>query len=261
MAQVIYKGKAYKSLHLLCEEKGLNVHTILSRVHRYNMTLEKAIDKGAKNREEGGKVKDHTGQEFPSFAAMCREWGIFEPQIVRRKLQRGASLEKALTDGPNSRAIKDHLGNEFSTTKEMAKAWGVSYQKLLHRLHAGWSVKDALTKIKKYSGNFSEVVLEYKGEKFKSIAQIAKRFNLPYCMLKNRILRIGLTVEQAVGFGNSRLGNNSMDHLGNQFANFNAMAKAYNIKPFTLNKRLDQGMSLKKALTAPVCSGKRNKDK
>ena len=40
--------------------------------------------------------KDHTGQEFPSFTAMARAWGL-TPSMLQGRLERGLLMEQALT--------------------------------------------------------------------------------------------------------------------------------------------------------------------
>ena len=40
--------------------------------------------------------KDHTGQEFPSLAAMARAWGL-SPSMLQGRLDRGLTMEEALT--------------------------------------------------------------------------------------------------------------------------------------------------------------------
>lgn len=46
--------------------------------------------------------KDHTGQEFPNIAEMAKAWGL-RPKLVRDRLRRGWTVEKALLTPPQKR--------------------------------------------------------------------------------------------------------------------------------------------------------------
>lgn len=43
--------------------------------------------------------KDHTGQEFPTIAAMAKAWGL-KPKLVRDRFRMGWTVEKTLTTPP-----------------------------------------------------------------------------------------------------------------------------------------------------------------
>lgn len=93
---------------------------------------------------------DHTGQEFPTVKAMCAAWGQHYGTVVKR-LERGATIEQALTERPRwarrheGQAVADHTGRWFPSVTAMCAVWGVDRRTWNYRIAAGWSVERALT--------------------------------------------------------------------------------------------------------------------
>ena len=121
---------------------------------------------------------DHLGNSYDSITSMCEAYGI-NPAAFSKRIQRGKTLEQALTEPIRSRLCKhydmdyntyvkrresgmskkealavpkqtsrscvDHLGNQFKSTADMRRYYGMDYSVYQNRIRIGWSVKDALT--------------------------------------------------------------------------------------------------------------------
>lgn len=93
---------------------------------------------------------DHLGNSYDSITSMCETYRI-NPVTFSKRIQRGKTLEQALTESVRPRAIQtnrscvDHLGNQFKSTADMCRYYGIDYPVYQNRIGLGWSVKDALT--------------------------------------------------------------------------------------------------------------------
>ena len=145
---VTINGVKYKSIMQACKAWGKNSGCIYRRL-KENFTIDDAF-----NLPDENKVfsRDHLGNTYPTFKAMCDAWK--KPiTTVRYRLEKGLSIEKALTAPVpviykkynRGTLSKDHLGKMYHSTREMCKAWGVNNWTFLGRLNKGWSIEKALT--------------------------------------------------------------------------------------------------------------------
>ena len=88
-------GRVYTNLDGLCEAYGISYSTYRRNVGEGMSLLDALTTKRGPAHRPLPSV-DHTGRKFPTFAAMCEEWGRM-PMTVRYRLRIGWTLEKALT--------------------------------------------------------------------------------------------------------------------------------------------------------------------
>ena len=88
-------GRVYTSLDGLCEAYGISYSTYRRNIGEGMSLLDALTTKRGPAHRPLPSV-DHTGRKFPTFAAMCGEWGRM-PMTVRYRLRIGWTLEKALT--------------------------------------------------------------------------------------------------------------------------------------------------------------------
>ena len=88
-------GKVYTNLDELCAAYGICYSTYRRNIGEGMSILDALTTKRGPARRPLPSV-DHTGRKFPTFAAMCEDWGRM-PMTVRYRLRIGWTLEKALT--------------------------------------------------------------------------------------------------------------------------------------------------------------------
>lgn len=206
-------------------------------------------------------IKDHLGNHFESESSMVRHYNI-PRQTFRSRIDKGWSLEKALTFGKKSHTVHDHLGNKFSSISSMVKHYGISYQAFLSRRAKGMSLKDALTTpLAKYTK--SQNIKDHLGKHYNSYKELAEAYDLDEKTLKVRLYR-GWSLEDSLLCSTHKHSEYSKevsvsieDHLGNTYPSYSSMAKAYGISFNALYHRLNSGWSVKDALTTPVRAKKK----
>lgn len=204
---------------------------------------------------------DHLGNNFESESAMVRHYNIPRPTF-RSRIEKGWSLEKALTSGKRSYAVTDHLGNKFSSVSSMVKHYGISYQAFLSRRNKGMSLEDALTTpLAKYTK--SQNIKDHLGNHYNSYKELAEAYDLDEKTLKVRLYR-GWSLEDSLLCSTHKhskydkeVSVSIEDHLGNTYPSYSSMAKAYGLSFNALYHRLNNGWSIKDALTTPVRSKKK----
>ena len=166
------------------------------------------------------ECKDHKGNEYPSFKAMCNAYNMSPNTVYARMTKYKWPLEKALTTplGEGRRVRRDGIscrdmnGTIYPSVSAMCKKYGVSRSHYQKRIDLGFSLCDALN----------------------------PKHRLP---TKSR---------KGIGIGKHRATGDFYDHNGNHFTTFKDMCSFYGLKPATVYKRLSTGSSLRDALIIPV---------
>ena len=119
--------------------------------------------------------KDHLGNEYPSFSAMCRSYGK-DSNSVRNAVSKGKSLENALTEDGKTRALVLEVFNKkFSSYREVAKFFNINYSTLCYRAKAGENLEQIITSLKaRKKDNF----IEYRGKTYKSVDELCNEYKV-----------------------------------------------------------------------------------
>lgn len=198
-------GNTFENFNSMCEYWGKKPQTVTSRLGRgYN--LETALTKVVSRKNCGVQIEvtDHLGQTFSSFRKMCKHYGK-ESGLVRNRLNRGISLEDALTTEPYkvSRVCKkvftDHLGNEYSSIREAADAHGINKSTLYRRIEQGWSKEEAFTsaKLSKFGISPDLQCVDHEGNVFSCKKEMATYYGISLTLLCKRLER-GFDLEDAL---------------------------------------------------------------
>ena len=98
-------GVEYKCLADACKDYGISSSTVNSRLAA-GKSLEEALTTPVQEQKHksvhGYESTDHLGNKYESFSAMCRAYDI-NICTVNTRLERGWSLEKALTIKPRKK--------------------------------------------------------------------------------------------------------------------------------------------------------------
>lgn len=238
-------GNVYNTKKDMCEAYNIDYNTFSERIN-LGWSLERALitpigKKGQSTRKE---CVDHLGNKYESITAMCEAYNV-DANLFRSRIKHGWDLEKALKDN-NKRDHKDHLGNVYKSFKKMCNAYGLGEDKVKSRLDAGWSLEKALTTNTKYK--------DHLGNEYKSIVEMCNAYGIDRNVYYERLKR-NWSVEDALTIplgGKNESIRRCKDHLGNEYTSVGDMCNYYNINRSTYENRLERGMSLEDALTAPL---------
>lgn len=146
--------------------------------------------------------------------------------------------------------VKDHNGKEFPTVAIMCRWHNIDPNIYYGRLRLHWSQEKALTTPKGKRTHYHERLIEIDGQQFYNLYDAAKYIGIPESRLQAR-LKKNLTGDLLKYQG--KLNNvSSKDHLGKQYDSLTDMCKAWNISYWAVVNRINNGWSVKKALTTPV---------
>lgn len=234
----------------MCEAYGKIEQTVRGRLRR-GMTLEEALTTpiipGGTNMK---KVRyDHLGNPHESFVDMCKAWNKTE-NTVRSRLQRGETLEQALTRDNLDRAVKDENGVIYDNIGEMAKARGISRNTITNRLNAGMTLEEAVSMGKLAGRGISTACKDHRGTEYKSIAKMAEAHEIAVGTLRTR-LKSGWTLEEALTTP-TNYRETYRDHEGREFKGLQAMCKYHGISVNAYKLREKKGWSIEKILTTPT---------
>lgn len=90
-------------------------------------------------------AKDHLGKTYKSFSDMCKAWKVIDSTVAAR-LERGLSIEEALTKKPWSRELVVN-GHTYSSVNEICRTYGISRRQMDYRLYElGLSLEEAVNR-------------------------------------------------------------------------------------------------------------------
>ena len=92
--KVVYKGKKYDSLQLICDLQGINPDRVYAARRRLHLSLEEAIDYACSPRRKSWA--DHLGNAFISLREMADFYRL-PLNVIHMRLKRRWNLKKALT--------------------------------------------------------------------------------------------------------------------------------------------------------------------
>lgn len=249
---VDHLGNKYPSIKAMCDAYG--ICSKLFYVKRKEGHSVEAILTRNTPKINVWKCKDHLGQEFESKAAMCQHWGV-SPKGLALALKGGRTLEEFLTGNyiHAGKSCKDHLGREYKSVTEMCRAYGINRLTFQSRTSYGWSVEEALTGKSPYTGKSGAPMpcTDHRGKEFPSISAMCQHWGVAVATFHSRRAR-GWSLEDALEGNGGKVNPAAkprVDHLGNEFTSFNAMALAYGVSAETVERRMRGGMTLQEALT------------
>jgi hypothetical protein len=280
---VEYKGKEYKSLRRLADERGLDYNAVINALYYKKLNVDDAIDYLEQ------ELQGIHGEVYKTITDMCNAYNL---KVGNYKLLRDLGLSKetilkvgglkykgeclgyftkyykyGYTDEDIKKAVRrgcdlyeikqlpsvvktDHKGVEYPTMTAMVEAYGKNITSVASRLKSGWSIKDALTKdIAKKS---NEKVKDHLGNEYASKTEMAEAYGIALRTLELR-LSSGLSLAGALTQRVPRRYKVKVeDHLGNKYQNVMEMCKFYGVKYDTYYQRLQRGWSKERALTTKV---------
>lgn len=231
-----HKGNGYHSKAEMCKAYGISLYTFKKR-QADGLSLQDSLELPV-IKERSFTFKDHNGVEYENLKEMCAAWNI-SVHTYQKRVSKGYSLEKALTEPDDSVAVTDHNGNSYPTIQSMCAAYGISVSLYTSRIKRGKSIEEALVT------PLEDNSVEYNGKTYASLKELAEEHNTNAGTLRSR-LKLGWSLEEAVtGVKKSKA---YYDHLGKEYKSQKEMCKAYGIEPATYQGRIRSGWTVEKAL-------------
>ncbi len=215
------------------------------------------------------------GKEYKNFTECFRDnrdiARISFPTFINR-VREGKSIEEALSS-PKGRTLISHLGShivdgvEYENLPSIARAYGLKESLIYRRYYRGLRGTELLPpKLRK---NYappppkpkppSKWQIEVKGVVYRSIKDACRKLGIQAHTYRNRLNR-GCTVEQSFGLEpipkKPRISSTLYEIDGEKLC-LDDISKKYNINPTTFKRRVEKGMAIKEAATAPSHKGKR----
>ena len=173
------KGKRYKSAREFAKEFGITNKLVYDCI-KNGESLDELVDRHNAMIEAR---TDHEGTVFKSIDDMCKHWGK-QQDLYYRRLKQGMSKEEALTTPVITGKQLVYKDKKYESIAKLAKDVGISYNILLYRLSAGYSLEEA-------------VKLEYKahplkcsdcmGNEYNSLSHMAKAWGIQPQILNRRL--------------------------------------------------------------------------
>ena len=191
---VRYKGVNYPNLKVLAKKYNLTLTELSVRLET-GYSLDYALTKYK-------KVKSirFRGREYKNQTELAKAFNV-PLQMLRDRLKHGWSLEQALgVELPPSGVSYKGVG--YPSVKKLCESFNKDYILVSKRLYLGWSLEraleeDVVTKDTIEIKRKERKEFNVNGKRFKSIAEVAKYYNISYSALYSR-LKHGFTVDQAV---------------------------------------------------------------
>lgn len=145
--------------------------------------------------------------------------------------------------------VKDHLGKEYRSERAMLRAYGIGRTNYTTRIRNGWSIEKALTTPSEYNNT---KVKDHLGQEYNTKIEMCKAYGINYATYSRRKKK-GMSTEEALTKPVNKRSKveDITDHLGKTYSSKRAMARAYGIPRTTYTQRIENGMSVKDALTTP----------
>lgn len=145
---------------------------------------------------------------------------------------------------------KDHSGKEYRSERAMLKDYGIGRTNYATRIKNGWSMEKALTTPSEYDSDTK--VKDHLGQEYNTKIEMCKAYGIEYDTYLKREKK-GMPKEEALTKPVRKRSKveHVNDHLGKTYSSVRAMEKAYGIPHATYTRRIENGMSVKDALTTP----------
>lgn len=168
----------YKDLTKLCKQKGISYYTAISRIKRYGMTIEEAVNTPISNKNKKG-IKER-----------CDKLGLSYGTISGRMLRKNLSFEEAVDF---KRQSMYRYNNQ--DLKDYCKENGLSINSFkYYRYFYGYTIEQWLEKVKELNKNKSS---NKTGKSYSQIKQLSEKHNIDYRTVFSRI-RKGMSLEEAL---------------------------------------------------------------
>lgn len=243
---IMYKGKLYSSLGMLCREKNMNENLVRSRIYK-GMSVEDAVDMTVR-----GYIKiEYNGVTYKSKAELCRRFGCDYQKFIKLTVN-GVSTAEAIKlsnrkDGSIRQYTRFNLeynGKKYNTVKELCNEYGVERHYLIKRLKSGMTLEQIIG-----GGDKRKKSVTYNGKDYDSLADLLDEYGVSRATYNYRINR-GESLSEALQAAKNSA--RKVIYNNNVYNSLKELCDAYNIKYVNFRSALTYkrkiGMSTEEAI-------------
>ena len=198
--KVTYKGVEYNSIKVACDTLGFNYNIIRSRMLKYSLQFEEAINYSRRDFTHGTKVM-YKGVEYSSIKSACKSLGLNYSTIKSRIDKLGSSFEEVVNQSYNSNRTKVvYNGVEYNSIRSACKELGFTYKIITDRMRKHkLSFEDAVNYTStRCNNNVKRIKVTYNGVEYNSIMSACKELGFNYVTVSSRMKRNDLSFEEAI---------------------------------------------------------------
>ncbi len=233
-------GNEFETIKAMIDHYGITRSAYDKRI-RAGWSLEKTLTMPLR------KTRERVRRRFANRIKVPVSKSAYQQRKIRGYSEEKANEKPLMPNGKNEASVAyDHKHQKYKNTTEMALAWNLPPETVRDRLHAGWTIKRALTTP---VNEHSKTVTDSKGNTYPSWNAYAAAKGLT----RNIVLKLrqkGYTIEQIDNY--KRKDTSCTDHKGKSYKSEKEMCKAYGVNYTTYKVRRSKGMPVEEALTAPI---------
>lgn len=189
--KVEYNGKEYKSITSACKELGLNASTIKSRMNKFNLSFQDAVNY---NRVESSDKKVHYhNNTYSSVKSACSALGLSDTTIRNRMNKYNMSFEDAVDNFGKS---VEYRGSYYRSIKGLCDSLCIDASRVRRLLRSGITLEDAIDSVKDNDNRIK--LIEYNGSVYKSLHDACRAEGLDYDNTRHTMLNNNDSFESLV---------------------------------------------------------------
>lgn len=237
-------GNEYQNLEVMCKHYGIARSVYSDRIKNQGLSVEQALTLERKSLYKGtiSSVEDrtdHLGNVYNTREEMCKHYGKTR-EIVNKRLKKGYTLERALTERSKKDSITDPFGITHKNYEEMCSYYGKSRSAVDKRLEKGKTLEEALTESVEKRKPSKDERTDHNGKVFKSIKEMCEYWEISkdlYDALKSKYSKESI-LEKTYGCADVTL---RTDVFGKTYKSIRAMCREYGVSVDYYRDSLDSG--------------------
>lgn len=248
-----HNGDKYETLEAMCTHWGITEELYKFRIKKGYSVMEALCYNSATT----APFVDFMGNKFKNVDEIC-EYHDVNCNLFIENYNNGVDIKTCLASsrflyqvGTLRVRCTDHLGNAYSSYKDMCAAYGVAPKIFNNRKRAGWNVRDCLLgkdRQREWNGRCQD----HLGNWYDSLKDMCEAYNISVATFKDR-MKDGWDLQGCLTGVNAKGGSRKcQDHLGNEYPSYVKMCEHWGIRYGLFMGRIQNGWSIKDALTREV---------
>lgn len=199
---LVVDGVEYESINAAAEKFGVEKTKFRYRL-KIGLTPEQAAElEPFPDNFIGLKKIEVDGVTYPSISEVARAHDL-QPDLVEQRLLRKWSIKQALNKEPPPESAAANPveleGIRFRSLNYACEEYGIPYHRVEGRMRLGWSLEQAFDIDSPPEGASLPKPITLQGIEYPSRADAVRAYNIPYSVVKGRMVDLNWTPEQAFG--------------------------------------------------------------
>ena len=205
--ELLVDGIKYKSISQLAKSFNMTDTTLRKRILEQGLSPEKAVKRPIKKRAEYSKTHNLyvDGVQYKNITELAKAYNLKYDIVYQRVNNYGYSPEEAVKKPLKGQDIFVE-GKTFKSIAEAARFYNKPPANVQSNLKNGQSIEEALGLKKSYARN--SVFYEWNDQKYtidELTTYLSKEYKIPKKLLFSRINNSGLSIEEAIELGSSKV--------------------------------------------------------